>query len=179
MKEKSVAKAYAKAIFELGESNNVNVADELTKLTEVINKSNDLENLLFLDVFTAEEKLSVLNEVVAKIGMSPIVVSTLKFLIEEKRLGILPMIFKEIIVIDDHKKGFMRGTIEGASDNIDEATIAKVKSYLKEKLGLDPELKYIKNEAVTAGVRITVEDYQLDASIDKQLKDFKDSIINN
>lgn len=179
MKEKSVAKAYAKAIFELGESNNVNVADELTKLTEVINKSNDLENLLFLDVFTAEEKLSVLNEVVAKIGMSPIVVSTLKFLIEEKRLGILPMIFKEIIVIDDHKKGFMRGTIEGASDNIDEATIAKVKSYLKEKLGLDPELKYVKNEAVTAGVRITVEDYQLDASIDKQLKDFKDSIINN
>ena len=61
-----------------------NVKEQIGQLTEVINKSNDLENLLFLDVFTAEEKLSVLNEVVAKIGMSPIVVSTLKFLIEEK-----------------------------------------------------------------------------------------------
>jgi len=179
MKEKSVAKAYAKAIFELGESNNVNVADELTKLTEVINASNDLENLLFLDVFTADEKLSVLNDVVAKIGLSPIVISTLKFLVEESRLSILPFIFKEIIVIDDHKKGFMRGTIEGAADSADDATVAKVKTYLKDKLGLDPELKYVKNEAITAGVRITVEDYQLDASIDKQLKEFKDSIINN
>jgi F-type H+-transporting ATPase subunit delta len=179
MKEKSVAKAYAKAIFELGESNNVNVADELTKLTEVINASNDLENLLFLDVFTAEEKLSVLNEIVSKLGLSTIVVSTLKFLIEESRLGMLPLIFKELVVLDDHKKGFMRGTIEGAADSADEATVTKVKAYLKEKLGVDPELNYVKNEAITAGVRITVEDYQLDASIDKQLKDFKDSIINN
>lgn len=179
MKEKSVAKAYAKAIFELGESNNVNVADELTKLTEVINASNDLENLLFLDVFTAEEKLSVLNEIVSKLGLSTIVVSTLKFLIEESRLGMLPLIFKELVVLDDHKKGFMRGTIEGAADSVDEATVTKVKAYLKEKLGVDPELNYVKNEAITAGVRITVEDYQLDASIDKQLKDFKDSIINN
>ena len=73
----------------------------------------------------------------------------------------------------------MRGTIEGAADSADEATVSKVKAYLKEKLGVSPELNYVKNEAITAGVRITVEDYQLDASIDKQLKDFKDSIINN
>lgn len=179
MKEKSVAKAYAKAIYELGESNNVNVADELTKLTEVINASNDLENLLFLDVFTAEEKSSVLKEIFSKLSTSPIVTSFINFLISEKRVAVLPLIFKEVVVIDDHKKGFMRGTIEGAADSIDDATVAKLKTFLKEKMGLAPELNYVKNEKITAGVRVTVEDYQLDASLDKQLKEFKDSIINS
>jgi F-type H+-transporting ATPase subunit delta len=179
MKEKIVAKAYAKAIIQLGEANSVNVADELTKLTEVINESNDLENVLFLDVFTVEEKTGVMKEILSKLNSSPIVTSFINFLISEKRIGILPLIFKEVIVIDDHKKGFMRGTIEGSADSIDDATVAKIKDYLKGKLSLNPELTYLKNEDITAGVRVTVEDYQLDASIDKQLKELKSSIVND
>lgn len=179
MKEKIVAKAYAKAIFELGASTNVDVATELTKFTEVINANNNLENVLFLELFTVEEKTSVLNAVLAKMNLNKIVVSFLGYLMGEKRFSILPLIFKELIVLDDHQKGFMRGTIEGSEDSIDEATIKKVKAHLKSELGLDPELVYKKNSAITAGVRVTVEDYQLDASLDKQLKDFKESIINN
>lgn len=179
MKEKLVAKAYAKAIFELGEEAKVDVALELTKLTEVINQNNNLENVLFLDLFTVEEKSSVLSAVVSKINLNKTVVNFLNYLLSEKRFSILPLIFKEVIVLDDHKKGFMRGTIEGAADSIDEATISKIKTHLHKELGLSPELKYVKNPAITAGVRVTVEDYQLDASLDKQLKDFKESIINN
>ena len=179
MKEKTIAKAYAKAIYELGETNNVSVADDLTKLTETINVSNDLENLFFLESFTVEEKQSVLNDIITKLGLSPITNSFLKFLLQEKRFGMLPLIFKEIIVIDDHKKGFMRGTIEGRDSEISQEYITKVQSYLKDKLGLNPQLKYVQNEKIAAGVRVTVEDYQLDASLDKQLDKFKESIINN
>ncbi|MAE58965.1 MAG: hypothetical protein CME69_08800 [Halobacteriovorax sp.] len=179
MKEKTIAKAYAKAIYELGETNNASVADDLTKLTETINVSNDLENLFFLESFTIEEKQSVLTEVLNKLGLSPITCSFLKFLLEEKRFGLLPLIFKEIIVIDDHKKGFLRGTIEGSDENLSEEYITKIQGYLKEKLGLDPKLTYVKNDKISAGVRVTVDDYQLDASLDKQLDEFKQSIINN
>ncbi|EQC43375.1 ATP synthase F1 subunit delta [Bacteriovorax sp. Seq25_V] len=179
MKEKLVSKAYAKAIFELGEASKVNVADELTTLTEIINKNNNLENVLFLDLFTVEEKTSVLEAIISKLNFSPITVSFLKYLMAEKRFSVLPLIFKDLIVLDDHKKGFMRGTIEGAADSLDEATVAKIKTHLKKELGLEPDLTYVKNSAITAGVRITVEDYQLDASVDKQLQDFKETIINN
>ena len=179
MKDNNVAKAYAKAIIELGQTDNINIADELTKLTELINTNNDLENVLFLDVFTVEEKEAVMKDILTKLSISPIVKSFINFLINEKRISIFPLIFKEVIVIDDHKKGFMRGTIEGASDEIDDAMVVKIKEYLKGKLSLNPELTYVKNKDITAGVRITVEDYQLDASIDKQLKDFKDSVLNN
>ncbi len=178
MKEKNVAKAYAKAIYSLGKESNVDTAKEFITLTEVINGSNDLENVLFIDVFTPEEKTSVINAVIDKLGLSQVVKSFINFLLQEKRIGILPFIIKEVIVMDDHEKGFMRGTIEGSADSIDAESLTKIKSFIKKELGAEPELTYSKNENITAGVRVTVEDYQIDASVDKQLNTLKESIIN-
>lgn len=178
MKEKNVAKAYAKAIYSLGKESNVDTAKELTTLTETINKSNDLENVMFLDVFTPEEKASVIDTVLEKLGLSKIVKSFINFLLQEKRIGILPIVIKEVIVMDDHEKGFMRGTIEGNADAIDNESLDKIKAFVRKQVGSEPELAYVKNEKITAGVRVTVEDYQIDASVDKQLNNLKESIIN-
>ncbi|MGE3608842.1 MAG: FoF1 ATP synthase subunit delta [Bacteriovoracaceae bacterium] len=178
MREQAVAKVYAKSLLELGDEKKVNIADELTKLTEVINKSNELENVLFLELFTQEEKKSVFSDVATKLSLSPITVETVKFLIDEKRIGILPLIFKEIIVLDDERKGFMKGVIEGSDVQIDPAFKAKIESFLKGKLGREPHLTYIQNKNLSAGYKVTVEDLQLDASLDNQLEKFKQSILS-
>lgn len=177
MKEQNIAKVYAHSFLELGEEAKIDVAAELTKLTEVINASNDLENLLFLDVFTIEEKMSVFSAISEKINLSKILLTAIAFLIEEKRIGLLPLIYKEVIVIDDHKKGFLRGTIEGSSEEISEKYKEKLISVLKEKLGLNPILNYKKSDEITAGYKVTVGDLQLDATVDNQLYEFKKSIL--
>ena len=97
MKEKNVAKAYAKAIYSLGKESSVDTAKELTTLTETINSCNNLENVMFLDVFTPEEKASVINTVLDKLALSTVVKSFINFLLQEKRVGILPLIIKEVI----------------------------------------------------------------------------------
>jgi F-type H+-transporting ATPase subunit delta len=177
MKEQSVAKVYAKSFLEIGSESKVNIADELTSLTVAINKSNELENVLFLEVFTLDEKKAVFNDVAKKLNLNAITTSMVNFLIDEKRIGILPLIFKEIIVIDDEKKGFIKGTIEGNSTEIDAATKNKITSFLKTKLGREPHLDYVQSGNVSAGFKVTVEDLQLDASLDNQLEQFKQSII--
>ncbi|MBC7540110.1 MAG: F0F1 ATP synthase subunit delta [Bacteriovorax sp.] len=179
MKEQIIAKAYAQSIVELSEELKLDLAKELTSLSEAINTSNDLETLLFLDVFTVEEKLSVLNTVMDKLNLSQITKNFLHFLIQEKRIGLMPMIFKNVIVIDDHKKGFLRGTIEGSEDSIPVDVKEKLKSYLQQKLGKETILEYIKNENVSAGYKVTVEDLQLDASLENQLEKFKESVLNS
>lgn len=179
MKEQIIAKAYAQSIVELGVELKLDLVKELTTLTETINKSNDLETLLFLDVFTADEKLVVLTEVMKRLGLSPITTNFMHFLLQEGRIGLMPMIFKNVIVIDDHNKGFLRGTIEGSEDSIPADIKAKLKSYLQEKLGREPILEYVKNSNVSAGYRVTVEDLQLDASLENQLEKFKDSVLNS
>ncbi len=179
MKEQIISKAYAQSIVELGEERKLDLAKELTELTEVINKSNDLETLLFLDVFTAEEKWSVLSEITKKLNSSEITKNFLQFLIAEKRIGLFPMIFKNVIVIDDHNKGFLRGTIEGSEDQIPESVKNELKTYLKNKIGREPVLNYSSNKNISAGYRITVDDLQLDATLENQLEKFKDSVLNS
>lgn len=178
MKEQIVAKAYAQSLIELAVEAKVDAAKELTELNVVINENNDLENLLFLDVFTIEEKEVVMKEVLSKLGSSPVVSSFVNFLINEKRIGIFPLIYKEVIVIDDHNKGFLRGVIEGSDSDVSAEFKAKMTAYLKDKLGIKTELTYKVNDEITAGYRVTVEDLQLDASLDNQLAKFKDSVLS-
>ncbi len=178
MREQTVAKVYAKSLLELGDEKGIKLADEMIKLTEVINKSNELENILFLEVFTLEEKKNVFVEVAKKIDLSPLSVEAIKYLIDEKRIGILPLIVKEIVVIDDERKGFIKGTIEGNDVKIDENFKKKIESFLKNKLGREPHLDYVQNNNISAGYKVTVEDLQLDASLDNQLEQFKQSILS-
>ena len=150
----------------------------MIKLTEVINKSNDLENVLFLEVFTLEEKKSIFLDVAKKLNLSQLSTEAVKYLIDEKRIGILPLIIKEIIVIDDERRGFIKGTIEGNAEVMDEAYKAKIITFLKQKIGREPSLEYVQNKNISAGYKVTVEDLQLDASLDNQLEQFKQSILS-
>lgn len=178
MKELAVAKVYAKSLLELADEKKIQLGEELIKLTEVINKSNDLENVLFLDLFTLEEKKSTFSEVAKKMNLSAITTETIKFLIDEKRIGILPMIIKEVIVLDDERKGFLKGTIEGTDAQIDPAFKAQIEGFIKKKLGKEPQLNYAQNSKISAGYKVTVGDLQLDASLDNQLEQFKQSILS-
>lgn len=178
MKESIIAKAYAQSIVDLTTETKTDLIGELTTLTELLNKNNDFETVLFMDSFTIEEKSSVVEAVCDKAKFSTLTKNLLLFLLNEKRIGLFPMIFKNVIVIDDHNKGFLRGTIEGSEESIPEDVKNKLISYLKSKLGKEPKLEYTKSKTLTAGYRVTVEDLQLDATVDHQLDIFKESVLN-
>ena len=81
-------------------------------------------------------------------------------------------------MIDDHEKGFLRGVIEGSADTISDEYKNKLMDAIKKELGgKEPILQYKQNNKVTAGYKVTVEDLQVDASVDNQLKHFKDSVL--
>jgi F-type H+-transporting ATPase subunit delta len=178
MKDKIIAKIYAQTFIELAKDNNFEIATELTKVTEVINVSNELENVLFLDVFTTEEKINVFSDVAAKISLNSILINAIKYLINEKRIALLPLIYKEVIVIDDYEKGFLRGTIEGNDESISDAHKAKLIAAMKKEIGSkETILEYKQNSEITAGFKVTVGDLQLDATVDNQLNSFRDSVL--
>ncbi len=180
MKEQTIAKVYANTFVELGKENKIDVAKELTTLTEAINSSNDLENVLFLDVFTIEEKTDIFNSIAAKLSLSKILIASINYLIAEKRISLLPIIFKEVIVIDDHEKGFLKGTIQGAESSISDDHKNKLIAALKDQLnGLSPVLDYKQNNDITAGYKVTVGDLQIDATVDNQLKSFKEAVLDS
>lgn len=178
MKEQNVAKAYAKALIELADKEGLDICKQITDFNVVINENNNLENLLFLDVFTPEEKQAVVGDVLSKLGTSPLLKNFLFYMIEEKRINLFPLVSKEAIVIDDHRKGFLRGTIEGSDASLPDVVFEKLKSFVAGKVGSEPNLEYKQNDKITAGYKVTVEDLQLDATVDSQLNELKNSILN-
>jgi F-type H+-transporting ATPase subunit delta len=179
MKERIIARAYAKSIVQLGKEMNVEVAKEITTLTEVINANNNLETVLFLDVFTIKEKISVLQDIMNKLNMNVLTQNFVQFMMKEKRVSLFPLIAKEVIVLDDEEKGFMRGTIEGANVDVDPEFQKQMTEYLAKKVNKKTILEYKQNEKITAGYRVTLEDLQLDATLDNQLNKFKQSVLNS
>ncbi len=177
MSLQNISWTYAKAITQLADEKKVDIAKELTEFSKLINQNNDLETLLFLDVFTVEERKDVIKEIAKKFNLSPMVTDLLFYLLQEKRMGLFPSIFKNVVVLDDDKKGFLRGIIEGPGTEIDEASKKKITSYLKGRLNKEVDLEFVPSTKITAGYRITVEDLQLDASLENQLDKFKESFL--
>ncbi|HLE11931.1 MAG: ATP synthase F1 subunit delta [Bdellovibrionales bacterium RIFOXYD12_FULL_39_22] len=172
-------KSYAQAITDLAEKNKIDLVSDFARFNEALNGNLKFEQFLFLDVFTIEEKATVVKEVALKLSLSKIFTNFLYFLIEEKRIGMLPSIYKDVVVLEDDRKGFMRGVIEGSEQQINEADKEKLVGYLKKKLGKDIELTYQQKNSVAAGYRVTVGDLQLDASIDNQLEKLKHEVLNS
>jgi F-type H+-transporting ATPase subunit delta len=178
VKISNVAKAYANAVYDLGKSQNVDVVADLTKLQEAINANNNLENVLYLDVFTDEEKKAVINDVLTKLGVHKLVKNLIQYLTNEKRMNIFPSVYKELIVRDDHEKGFLKGSIEGNEASLSPETKKMLEDFVQKVLNKKVLLKYEMRSDVAAGYKITVEDLQLDATIENQLKRFEETVLN-
>lgn len=179
MDNSQISKAYAKAICQIADEANIKFAEEITKFSEIISNSNDLENLLFLDVFTVEERILIVDEIFKKQKFSSILINFVKFLITEKRFNLFNTIFKEIIINEDFKLGFISGTIHGSDEVPNEALLNQIKTYLENKLGLKTKIDYKVNKNITAGYKVTVGDLQVDATLENQLQKFKQEILNN
>jgi F-type H+-transporting ATPase subunit delta len=177
MKEQNISKVYAKALIDLAQETGTNIVEEFTQLNELINGSNDFENVLFLDVFTADEKKLVLTEVFNKMGASELLKNSIFFLLQEKRLPVMPFIYKDMVVFEDNQKGFLKGTIEGSLETIDENEKKILSDLIKNKMGKESSLEYKKNNKVSAGFKVTVDDYQIDATFENQISKLKQEIL--
>lgn len=171
MKNKLVAQVYATTF--LGVDKDQKMIEELEKFMQVLNSSNDLENVFFLEVFKREEKSAVFKGISEKMGFSSLFNNFISYLIDEKRINLVPIIYKEVIIAGEASKGVIKGTIEGKNDAVDQGILDKIKSFVETKIGQKTTLSYQQNKNVSAGFKITVGDYMLDATLDNQLDQFK------
>lgn len=173
MKNSIVAKTYALAVAGVSEKTKAPIFDEVAKFIDLLNKNQNLEQVLFLNVFTEEEKTNVLKDIFEKMESSELLKNFFQFLIQEKRIGLLPQIYKELVVIEDSAKGFLKVSVEGSQQELDKSAQKSIEEYLHKKLNLKSHVSYKKNENISAGYKVTAGDYLLDATLKTQLNNFK------
>lgn len=133
MSGNQVSKIYAKSLIDLSEKE-ATIVEDFAAFMHLINSSTELENVLFMEMFNQAEKMAVLEDITAKLNPAQTVKNFLFYLVGERRIGLLPSIYKDLIVMDDDRRGFLKGTIEGADDAIDAASVEKFKNIFLKNL---------------------------------------------
>jgi F-type H+-transporting ATPase subunit delta len=88
-------------------------------------------------------------------------------------------IVKKVSMLEDSKNGIMRGLMEGGTATVDSDSVTKITAYLEKRLNKKIILDYKQNVNLTAGYRMTVEDLQIDASLEHQLFKLKELVLDN
>ena len=179
MNDSKVSRSYALALLDIGKENNIEVKAELDLFWELVRSNNDLESLLFMDVFTIDERLSVLTSIFEKLKLNELMQNFLMFLVENKRIGLLPSIFTFVTIEKDLSDGFITGVVEGNESEPDSNVIEKLKAHLEKELKQIANLKYKQNKNITAGYKITCGDLQLDATLENQFDRLRKNILAN
>ena len=179
MNDSKVSRSYALALLEIGSENNIDVKTQLDSFWELIRTSNELESLLFMDVFTVDERVNVLKSIFEKLSVNELIKNFLMFLVENKRIGLLPSIYTFVTLEKDLSDGFITGVVEGNEEKPDSGVIEKLKAHLEKELKQIAKLEYKQNKNITAGYKITCGDLQLDATLENQFDRLRKNILAN
>ena len=104
MKNETISRSYALALLEISKETKVDVKADLDKFWSLIRESSEFESLLFMDVFSVEERKKILEFVFEKSKLNKLTYNFIHFLIENKRFNLFPSFKKEKVKISHASK---------------------------------------------------------------------------
>lgn len=168
------ANAYATAWLDAAKDMGIEnaVFEEVKALKEGIN------NVLFLwyrmasPIESEQDKLDVLQTLAKEVKLSSISMETLKIVVENNRLKLIPLILDEFIKLYYIDKGVIEVFVESAVLLTDEQD-NKLRSVLEKKLNSDIVISYSVNPEVLGGLSVRFNSYLIDDTIRSKLKDIQ------
>ncbi|HEY9222290.1 MAG TPA: ATP synthase F1 subunit delta [Lutibacter sp.] len=164
---------YAKAIlsFALEQQKEVQVNDDMLLVANTIQDSKELQLLLNSPVLKTELKKSALKEIFAS-KTSPLTISLINLLIDNKRLPILGEVAKKYNVIFDSLKGIEVAKVTTAIQLTEELNQQVLRKVI-EITGKRATIESIINPDIIGGFILRIGDIQYDASVANKLQVLK------
>lgn len=164
---------YAKAIlsFALEQQKEVQVNDDMLLVANTIQDSKELQLLLNSPVLKTELKKSALKEIFAD-KTSPLTISLINLLIDNKRLPILGEVAKKYNVIFDSLKGIEVAKVTTAIPLTEELNQQVLRKVI-EITGKQATIESIINPDIIGGFILRIGDIQYDASVANKLQVLK------
>ncbi|MBF0367581.1 MAG: ATP synthase F1 subunit delta, partial [Oligoflexia bacterium] len=160
-----VAKIYERSLRVMAKEEKVSdLSTEFSTIMNLVEEHEDLKRVFFLEVFSPSEKRVVINDLFQKIQISQVLKNFILYLVEERRIEFLPMIYHEYMLQESLAQGMVKGVIYGAAEaKLGTSEMKEVEKIVESKLKTKVTLTYKENAQIVAGYRIIVNDYLLDA----------------
>lgn len=177
MIDTTLAKRYAKALVEIGQSNNAldKYGSDLTALKEIILESKDFREVLVSPVFTKDDKKKIAGEILAKIGADTVVKNFVNVLIDRKRIDQLNGIETAYQLNVDEIRGITRGEVT-SSEPLEKSDLSRVTEVLSKISGKMVIVTTKVDPTLIGGLVAKVGDMVFDGTIRTQLNQLKESL---
>ena len=175
----SVARRYAKALFEIGvaEGSYERLGQELEHLAKAYTDSADLRLVLENPVITVSEKQRILGALLPRIAPSPSVQRFARLLLERGRIGILRAAARVYSELADARAGQVRATVTTAAP-LSAPELERVRRALETRTGRKVLIQAAVDPALIGGVVARVGDLVLDGSVRTQLDEMRQRLLN-
>lgn len=169
MIKSSVARRYAKALFELLDAKSVESARTgLTGLGQAFSQSPSLKHVLASPAFGTEEKLAVLTALVDKLHGPPVMKNFLAQLVHKNRIGFLPEIADAFALLADQSKGTKQALVTSAAA-LNAAEQERVRGRLRDLLKRDVDVSFHTEPKLLGGLQIRIGSTLYDSSVRSRL----------
>lgn len=173
------ASRYASAIFEIAKEKNLLdvVLGDFRTIQEVINSSNEFNNLVLSPVVNHDKKIAIFKEIF-ETKMNQISIEFLYLLIKKKRDFLTTAIISEYINLYNKENNLTPIEIYSAIE-LDDAMKSSIESKISKELNLKLLSEYKVDKNLKGGIKIQINDWVYDASIKSKLEAIKVSLITN
>ncbi len=178
MISQSIAKRYARGLFTVGEKDGKYRAyyEELDTILKYFKEEKKLGNALMLPIAEMKKRKELLGDVMRVFGASLPLANMLSMLLENNRMGYLPLIRDVYSELIDDKEGRVRGTLVSAYP-LDEGLKSRITDALKEKMKKEVILDTVEDKTLMGGVKVVIKGTIIDGSAKRQLELLKENIL--
>ncbi|WMY95840.1 MAG: F0F1 ATP synthase subunit delta [Arsenophonus sp.] len=164
----TIARPYAKAIFELAEQKELldECQNMLRFLVSIINNKK-INQLIYSAM--APKKIAIIIISVCDNKFNKYIKNLIYIMAENKRLGVLPEVFKQFVLLRNFLEGKINVKITSAR-KLNEKQKLKISKTIKNKFLCKVNLNYNLDKSLIAGIIINIGDLVIDGSVLNRIK---------
>jgi F-type H+-transporting ATPase subunit delta len=175
----SIARRYARAIFELGKETRglAEIAGAVQDFAAAYTSSTELQAVLENPLVRENEREGVLRDIAAKLGASGMGLNALLLLLRKRRMGAIPEIARQLGRLVDEDAGLLRAEVTSAGP-LGEPYLAKLRAELEKATGKKVKIEHRQDASLIGGVVTKIGDRVVDGSLKARLSSFRDALLS-
>jgi F-type H+-transporting ATPase subunit delta len=174
-----VSRRYANALFSVGaakgEAEQAKYGEQLNAIGASLEEAPEAMAFFKNPSFNADEKKAVLNQLLEKVSVEPMVKNFCDLLADRGRVGMIPTIAYDYKAMMDAVSGVISGELVTVRA-LNEERKSAIQANLEKQAGKKLELSFATDESILGGIVLKVGDKVMDASLKAQLQILKENI---
>jgi len=177
MDESAISVRYAKAVFNLGQEQNMLslLKNDMELISEACKQSKEFNQLLSSPVIQVSKKISLFRQIFSH-SVIAVTMNLLELLAKNKREIFLESICRNVLAMIRKEKNIKTAVITTAKE-LDQENLRQIIKILEKELGAEVELTEKVNQKIIGGLILSIDDKQYDASVATRIKKIRQELI--